>query len=136
MRPIPTRFVSSAACVLALSLAFGVSAQQASPSTAASAAQADNTRVNQRDRSAQMLTPADQPNDKTDIKLAAKVRRAIVKDKTLSMSAHNVKLIAAKGVVTLRGPVANAAEKARIEADVHAVAGVSSVDNQLDVKTP
>lgn len=136
MRPIPTRIISTAACVLALSLASGVSAQQASSSAAASSSQADNTGMNQRDRSAQMLTPTDQPNDKTDIKLAAAARRAVVRDKTLSMSAHNVKLIAANGVVTLRGPVASADEKAKVEADVHGVAGVSSVDNQLDIKTP
>jgi hyperosmotically inducible protein len=82
------------------------------------------------------MRPEDQPNDKTDIKLAAKVRRAIVNDKTLSTSAHNVKLIAANGVVSLRGPVASADEKAKIESDVSAITGVSRVDNQLDVKTP
>jgi hypothetical protein len=136
MRPIPTHFISSAACVLALSLATGVCAQQAAPATAATTSHVDNTSVNQRDRSDQTLTPGDQPNDKADIKLAAAVRRAIVKDKSLSMAAHNVKLIAANGVVTLRGPAANADEKARLEADVRGVAGVSSVDNQLDVKTP
>lgn len=137
MRTIPTRFISSAACVLALSLATGVYAQQAAPSTATpTSTKVNDTAVNQRDRSGQTLTSADQPNDKKDIKLAAAVRRAIIKDKTLSMSAHNVKLIAANGVVTLRGPVASAAEKATIETDVTAVAGVSRVENQLDVKTP
>jgi len=64
------------------------------------------------------------------------VRRAIVKDTSLSTSAHNVKLVAAQGSVTLRGPVKNADEKAKVEADVKAVSGVSSVDNQLDAKTP
>jgi osmotically-inducible protein OsmY len=89
-----------------------------------------------RDRSSQTLTPVDQSNDKADIKLAAAVRRAVVNDKTLSMSAHNIKLIAANGVVTLRGPVASEDEKAKLEADVRGVPGVSRVDNQLDVKTP
>ena len=64
------------------------------------------------------------------------MRRAIVKDTSLSTSAHNVKLVAAQGSVTLRGPVKNADEKAKVEADVKAVSGVSSVDNQLDAKTP
>lgn len=82
------------------------------------------------------MTPVDQPNDKSDIKLAARVRRALVKDKSLSMSAHNLKLVAASGVVTLRGPVASADEKARVESLVGTVSGVSRVDNQLDVKTP
>jgi osmotically-inducible protein OsmY len=137
MRPTPKLFVSSAACALALILASGACAQQSAPASASSTtAPADNSGVNTRDRSSQTLTPADQPNDKTDIKLAAAVRRVVVKDKSLSMSAHNVKIVAANGVVTLRGPVASADEKARIEADVRGVSGVSRVDNQLDVKTP
>ena len=82
------------------------------------------------------MTPVDQPNDKTDIKLAARVRRAIIKDKALSTSAHNLKLIAANGVVTLRGPVTSADEKALVETLVSGIAGVSRVDNQLDIKTP
>jgi osmotically-inducible protein OsmY len=70
------------------------------------------------------------------VKLAAAVRRAIVKDKSLSTSAHNVKLVAASGVVTLRGPVNTANEKARIESIARGVSGVTRVDNELDVKTP
>ncbi len=92
--------------------------------------------MNQRDRSSSTVTPVDQPNDKADIKLAAAVRRAIVKDKSLSMTAHNVKLVAAGGVVTLRGPVQSADEKARLESLVRGVSGVSRVDDQLDIKTP
>jgi len=137
MRPIPKLFISSAACVLALTLVTAAGAQQSAPvSTSSTPAPPDNSGVNVRDRSSQTLTPVDQPNDEADIKLAAAVRRAVVKDKTLSMSAHNVKLIAANGVVTLRGPVASADEKARLEEDVRGVPGVSRVDNQLDVKTP
>jgi len=136
MRHIPSLLVSSAACVLALSLSSGAFAQQSAPAPAVSSHSADNTGVNQRDRSSNTMTPVDQPNDKTDIKLAARVRRAIVKDKALSTSAHNLKLIAANGVVTLRGPVASADEKARVETLVSGIAGVSRVDNQLDIKTP
>jgi hyperosmotically inducible protein len=137
MRPIPRLIISSATCVLALTLATGVYAQQSAPgSSASTSAPADNSGVNRRDRASKTLTSMDQPNDKTDIKLAAKVRRAIVKDKTLSISAHNVKLIAEGGVVTLRGPVASADEKTKIESDVSAIPGVTRVDNQLDVKTP
>ena len=136
MRHMSSLLVSSAACVVALTFSSGAFAQQAVPASATSSAMADNTAVNQRDRSAGTVTPLDQPNDKADIKLAAHVRRAIVKDKSLSMSAHNLKLVAAKGVVTLRGPVASADEKARVETLVSAVNGVSRVDNQLDIKTP
>jgi hyperosmotically inducible protein len=122
---------------LATAMLVSVSAlaqQTASSSSSAMAASADNSGVNQRDRSSQTKTAFDQPNDQADIKLAAAVRRSIVKDKSLSMTAHNVKFIAAQGVVTLRGPVNNADEKAKVEADVKNVAGVNSVDNQLDIK--
>ena len=66
--------------------------------------------------------------------LAANVRKAIVKDKSLSTAAHNVKLVAAGGVVTLRGVVRNADEKARVEDIATRTSGVSRVDNQLDVE--
>lgn len=108
--------------------------QQASPAAPTSSSPATNTGVNQRDRSDATLKPTDQPNDRVDIKLAATVRRAIVHDKSLSIAAHNVKLVAANGVITLRGPVANAEEKAKIADLVAGVAGVTKVDNQLDVK--
>lgn len=132
MRTSRSLLICSAVCALWLVTA-QTSAQQSVPSSSpAMSAPADNSGVNKRDRSSGEITPVNQPNDKADIKLAAAVRRAIVKDKTLSVTAHNVKLVAVQGVVTLRGPVANADEKARVEADVKAVAGVSSVDNQLD----
>lgn len=95
---------------------------------------ADNTRINQRERN-DTLKPTDQPNDKANIQTAAAVRKAIENDKSLSTSAHNVKLIASNGVVTLRGPVANAQEKAKVEQIASNVSGVSRVDNNLDVKT-
>lgn len=135
MRAIHSLVVTSF-CVAALAANTAASAQQTSFSTAnpRTAAPANNTAVNRRDRSSQSMTPFDQPNDRADIKLAAAVRKAIFKDKSLSTSAHNLKLIAARGVVTLRGPVKNADEKAKVESIVKAVAGVSSVDNQLDVK--
>lgn len=137
MRQIPLLAGTMAASVLALALSSGVCAQQTEPVAAASTpSHTDNTAVNKRDRSSQTLTPADQPNDRTDVKLAAAVRRAIVKDDSLSASAHNVKLIVANGVVTLRGPVNTADEKGRIETIARRITGVTRVDNELDVKTP
>ena len=136
MRHISAILLSTTTLALTLATTTDVCAQQhASSSAAAMSAPADNSGVNARDRSSQTTTPFDQPNDKADIKLAAAVRHAIVKDKVLSMSAHNVKLVAAGGVVTLRGPVDSDDEKARVESVVQGVSGVSRVDNQLDVKT-
>lgn len=105
-----------------------------SASTAGAPA-ADNTAVNERDKSSHSMTSTDQPNDSADIRLAAAVRKAIVDDKSLSTTGHNVKLVAAKGTVTLRGPVQNDAEKAKVAQIAAGVAGVSRVDNQIDVKS-
>jgi osmotically-inducible protein OsmY len=95
---------------------------------------ADNTKVNERDKSQTTLTAFNQPNNAADLKVAADVRKAIVDEKSLSVMGHNVKLVAANGAVTLRGPVQNTAEKAKIEQIVARVGGVLKVDNQLDVK--
>ena len=43
--------------------------------------------------------------------LTRKIRRAVVKNFSLSMMAHNVKIISAHGNVTLRGPVKTEHEK-------------------------
>ena len=110
-------------------------AQQASTSPpAGSAPMADNTKVNTRDKSQNTLTPFDQPNNAADLKLAAAARKALVDDKSLSVMAHNVKLVASNGSVTLRGPVQTDAEKAKVGQIVAKVGGVAKVDNQSDVK--
>lgn len=119
------------ACVAATSASIAV----ADDTAPVKGVQADNTAVNQRDKAGDSMTPMDQPNNATDIKLAAAVRKAIVDDASLSTTAHNVKLIAASGVVTLRGPVTSDGEKAKVAKIVANVAGVTRVDDQLDIKT-
>lgn len=96
---------------------------------------ADNTGINVRDRNGATETPQNQAENAGDRKLLAMVRRTIIGDKTLSMAAHNVKIVANGGVVTLRGPVKNDNEKAKIANLAQKVAGVTSVDNQLDVES-
>ena len=95
---------------------------------------ADNTARNARDSKDTTILPTDQPNNQADIDVAAAVRSAIVDDDSLSMAAHNIKLVASNGAVVLRGPVESAAEKSRISALVKQMKGVTSVDNQLEVK--
>lgn len=95
---------------------------------------ADNTDRNERDKSGTTLTPMDQSNSSQDVDLVASVRRSIMEQEDLSTLGKNVKVIANGGNVTLRGPVENAAEKARIVAAARKVTGVSSVDNQLEVR--
>ena len=96
---------------------------------------ADNTKMNVRDKSGATQTPQKQTNRTADRKLLAAVRRAVMRDKSLSTSAHNVKIVTKDGVVTLRGPVKSAEEKSKVEKLAQQVAGVASVENQLDVKT-
>jgi len=63
-----------------------------------------------------------------------KIRRAVVEDKSLSTYAHNVKIIAQNGKVTLKGPVRSEEEKQNIEQKATEIAGASNVTNQLTVK--
>jgi osmotically-inducible protein OsmY len=117
-------------CSLLVASAAYAQDQAAPPAVGAAA---DNTKVNKRDQDYDTATPTDQPNNKADIAFAADVRSAIVKDKSLSTKAHNVKLVASAGTVVLRGPVASAEEKTKVEKIVSAVAGVKRVDNQLNI---
>ena len=105
------------------------------PAPVVSGKPADNTANNARERAAGEKTPMDQSNTFDDIKIVAEIRKAVMDDKDMSMNAKNCKIITDKsGVVTLKGVVASQAEKDAIEAKAKAVAGVTSVDNQLDVK--
>jgi osmotically-inducible protein OsmY len=76
----------------------------------------------------------DTSNDKADIDLQALVRKTIVDDSTLSTAGKNVVIVVKGGAVTLRGTVPTADEKTRIASLATDVAGVSNVDNQIEVK--
>jgi osmotically-inducible protein OsmY len=104
----------------------------ASPTPAPTAA--DNTAKNERDRSGETKTSGDQSNSAEDIKLTADIRKAVVGDGSLSMTAKNIKIISANGVVTLRGPVKTAAEKTQIEKLARNAGGKAKIVNQLEVK--
>jgi hyperosmotically inducible protein len=95
---------------------------------------ADNTKKNQRDRSGETKTSGDQSNSSEDVKITAAIRRAVVRDHSLSMTAKNVKIITANGMVTLRGPVKSDAEKAKIVELAQSAAGNAKINNQLEVK--
>ena len=96
----------------------------------------DNTKQNARDRDRDMAEPtADQSkNNKSDVSIAAEIRRAVMAEKSLSMYAHNVKIIVQNGTVTLRGPVRSDAEKATIEEKAVASVGKANVTNDIEVK--
>ena len=108
------------------------SAQEAAQEPAAP--QADNTKVNQRDRNSNESTADQQKENRSDRDITQQIRKAIVKDKSLSSYAHNVKVITQNGMVTLKGPVRSEDEKMAVAAKAAEVAGQDKVINQLDVK--
>jgi hyperosmotically inducible periplasmic protein len=94
---------------------------------------ADNTGRNRRDRDDQSETATDQSNNPADIKMTAAIRKMVVNDGSLSMTAKNVKIITIEGVVTLRGPVETEKEKATIESHAKQ-AGAKTITNELEIK--
>ncbi|MEN9578259.1 MAG: hypothetical protein RJA70_1268 [Pseudomonadota bacterium] len=94
---------------------------------------ADNTGINVRDRQG-TVTPGDQGSSEAETEVTAAIRRGITDTDSLSFTAKNAKVITQGERVTLRGPVESAQEKSTIEAIAKRTAGVSAVDNQLEVK--
>jgi hyperosmotically inducible protein len=94
---------------------------------------ADNTKVNARDRAKGEVTADQQKNNAADRTMTQKIRRALVSDKSLSSYAHNVKVIAQGGQVTLKGPVRSEDEKKAVEAKAIEVAGAGRVTNEMSV---
>jgi hyperosmotically inducible protein len=93
----------------------------------------DNTAVNKRDRDATEVTADQQKQNKPDLEVTREIRRAVVKDDTLSTYAHNVKIITKDGNVTLKGPVNSNEEKANIERKALDIAGQGHVVDQIEV---
>lgn len=79
---------------------------------------------------------ADQQSEATsDRMVTKKIRQSLIADKSLSMYAHNVKIIAQNGMVTLKGPVRSQDEKSAIASKAAEVVGSpDKVTNQLTVK--
>jgi hyperosmotically inducible periplasmic protein len=96
--------------------------------------QPDNTRVNKQDRAAGAVTADQQKENRSDRDLSQQIRKAVVGDKSLSTYAHNVKIVARNGTVTLKGPVRSDEEKKTIVTKAEEVAGAGKVTDQLTVK--
>lgn len=94
----------------------------------------DNTKVNQRDRVKSEPTADQAKNNLSDREIMQKIRKALIDDKALSTYAHNVKIIAQNGKVTLKGPVRSAEEKETVEKTAKDVAGGENVTSELTVK--
>jgi hyperosmotically inducible periplasmic protein len=96
--------------------------------------QADNTRVNERDRNKNEPTADQQKENRSNRDITQQIRQEILKDKSLSTYAHNVKIITQNGMVTLKGPVRSEGEKKTVEAKATEVAGENKVTSELDIK--
>ena len=100
-----------------------------------SGTQVDNTKVNKRDRAAGQPTADQQRTNSSDQEVTRKIRRSIMADKSLSTYAHNIKIIAQNGTVTLKGPVKSDTEqRAVMEKAVAVVGSADKVTNQISVK--
>ena len=112
-------------CVLMLCVAMPMAAQTGSASSTP-----DNSANN---KPAQ--TTADQQSSAgSDRAITQKIRQAVIADKSLSMYAHNVKIITRQGAVTLKGPVRSDAEKQTVESAAAGVVGQGKVTDELTVK--
>lgn len=119
--------VSILVCTSGSSVA-AVSQDQTAPSSTVAP---DNSATNKN----QGMTADQQSNHKKDGAITRNIRKAIVADKSLSMYAHNVKIITVNGTVTLKGPVHSDAEKDRIAGIAAQVAGdPAKVVNDISIK--
>lgn len=66
-----------------------------------------------------------------DVEVTRKLRERIMADNQLSTDAKNIKIITVNDAITLKGPVANRAEKVKIENFARSMAGKKKVYNRL-----
>jgi hyperosmotically inducible protein len=121
VEPVKTKWSGVVLSAIFLCAQASLSAQTPAP---------DNTKVNK----SKSPTADKAGNAAADRELMAKIRKAVVDDKTLSTYAHNVKIVAKDGKVTLTGPVRSAEEKAAVERIATDVAGAGNVDSKITIK--
>jgi hyperosmotically inducible periplasmic protein len=117
-----------------LLLTAGVVASAQEPSTQQASPAPDNTKVNERDRNQNEPTADQQKDNRSDRDITQQIRQSIMKDKSLSTYAHNVKIVTQDGQVTLKGPVRSEDEKKAIETKASEVAGEGKVTSELNIK--
>jgi len=81
------------------------------------------------------MTADKQGESKSDLKLTQAIRRSLVKDKSLSVYAHNVTIISKDGAVTLKGTVKSDDERRSVLAKAQeAAGGTDKVTDEMSVK--
>lgn len=96
-------------------------------------AKPDDSAVNTQDRQKGAVTADQQKETPHDRALTQQIRKSLVKDKSLSSYAHNVKVVSQNGVVTLKGPVRSDEEKRSVEAKAAEIAGRDNVRSEISV---
>lgn len=79
------------------------------------------------------VTADDQGNNPRDLALTQQIRKSVIADKSLSMSAHNVQIVSTEGTVTLSGTVAASDEKEKVVAIASQVAGADHIVDRLTI---
>lgn len=110
MMKVDCRNIARTLLCSGLLLGVGVLARAQEPTQQAPPA-SDNTKTNQRDRSASEPTADQQKENRSDRAITQQIRQSIIKDKSLSTHAHNIKIVTQNGQVTLKGPVRSEDEK-------------------------
>ena len=96
---------------------------------------ADNTQMNEQDKSGAVGTAQKQANRQRYLMLLAVVQRTVADERTLSTAANHAKIIVLNGADILHGSVYNESKKRKVEELAKRVASVTNVTNQLDIKT-
>jgi hyperosmotically inducible periplasmic protein len=134
MHKLSILLLSSALLCGSTALATAQQAPASSSAAGTGATAPDNTKVNKRDRNQAEPTADQQKENNSDRELARNIRRSLVKDKNLSTYAHNIKVVAQDGKITLKGPVRSAEEKQAVEAKAAEVAGgVDKINSEIEV---
>jgi hyperosmotically inducible protein len=121
---------------LSLLVALGLFAAPRASSFDLQQEQPDNTKMNKGDANKDATTADQQKMNPSDRAISQKIRAEIMKDKSLSIYAHNVKIITQDGKVTLKGPVRTQDEKVSIEGKATAIAGDGNVTSQIQIAPP
>jgi osmotically-inducible protein OsmY len=135
LRPfLPMLALLTAAGILFVQNSSAADSSSSSPASSdVSAVAPNNTGKNARDRAPDAVTPFTQSNNRADVDMTRQIRRALMRDKSLSTTAKNVKIITVDGTVTLRGPVKSPHEKAAIADKALEIAGRGHVNDQLEI---
>lgn len=94
----------------------------------------ESSEQNLPDNDGNTLTPFDQSKgSEEDVEMTRRIRQSLMADDTLSMNAHNIKIVTLNGKATLRGPVDTQHERRRILNIATLVVGLNNVINLLEV---